>query len=50
MKNIAVGSKMKTAVRKAYHTQWSYVQGSKGDTDVKDRLWDSAGDSEGGMI
>ena len=30
--------------------QWSYMQGSKGDTDVKNRLLDSAGKGEGGMI
>jgi len=30
--------------------QWSYMQGSKGDTDVKNRLWDSAREGEGGMI
>ena len=29
---------------------WSYMQGSKGDTDVKDRLLDSVGEREGGMI
>ena len=28
----------------------SYMQGSKGDTDVKNRLLDSAGEGEGGMI
>ena len=30
--------------------QWSYFQGSKGDTDVKNRLSDSVGEDEGGMI
>ena len=30
--------------------QWSYVQGSKGDMDVKNRLLDSVGDGEGGLI
>jgi len=30
--------------------QWSYVQGSKGDTDVKKRLLDSVGEGESGMI
>ena len=30
--------------------QWSYMQGSRGDTDVKNRLLDSAGKGEGGMI
>ena len=30
--------------------QWSYMQGSKGDTDVKNRLLDSVGEGEGGMI
>ena len=30
--------------------QWSYVQVSKGDTDVKNRLLDSEGEGEGGMI
>ena len=30
--------------------QQSYLQGSKGDTDVKNRLLDSVGESEGGMI
>ena len=29
---------------------WSYMQGSKRDTDVKDRLLDSVGEGEGGMI
>ena len=29
---------------------WSYMQGSKGDTDVKNRLLDSVGESKGGMI
>ena len=28
----------------------SYVQDSKGDTDVKDRLLDTVGEGEGGMI
>ena len=28
----------------------SYMQGSKGDTDVKNRLLDSVGEGEGGMI
>ena len=27
-----------------------YVQGTKGDTDVKNRLLDSVGEGEGGMI
>ena len=31
-------------------SQWSYVQGSKGDTDVKNRLLDSVGEGESGMI
>ena len=26
------------------------MQGSKGDTDVKNRLWDSVAEGEGGMI
>jgi len=30
--------------------QWSYIQGSKGDTDVKNGLLDSVGKGEGGMI
>ena len=30
--------------------QRSYMQGSKGDTDVKNRLLDSVGEGEGGMI
>ena len=30
--------------------QQPYVQGSKGDTDVRNRLLDSAGEGEGGMI
>ena len=30
--------------------QWSYMQGSKGDADVKNRLSDSAGKGEAGMI
>ena len=29
--------------------QWSYLQGSKGDTDIKNRLLDSVRESEGGM-
>ena len=29
---------------------WSYIQGSKGDTDVKNRLLDSGGRREGGML
>ena len=29
---------------------WSYMQGSKRDTDVKNRLLDSVGEGEGGMI
>ena len=29
---------------------WSYMQGSKGDTDVKDRLLDSVGEGDGAMI
>ena len=29
---------------------WSYVQGSKGDTDVKNRFLDSVGEGEDGMI
>ena len=31
-------------------SQWSYVQGSKGDTDVKNRLLNSVGEGESGMI
>ena len=27
-----------------------YMQGSKGDTDIKDRILDTAGEREGGMI
>ena len=27
-----------------------YVQGSKGDTDIKNRLLDTVGEGEGGMI
>ena len=30
--------------------QWSYMQGSTGDTDVKNRLLDSVREDEGGMI
>ena len=30
--------------------QRSYMQGSKGDTDVKNRLLDSVGEGEGGMM
>ena len=30
--------------------QWSYIQGKKGDTEVKNRLLDSVGEGEGGMI
>ena len=30
--------------------QWSYINGSKGDPDVKKRLLDSVGKGEGGMI
>ena len=30
--------------------QWSYRQGSKGDTDVKNRVLDSTGEGGGGMI
>ena len=29
---------------------WSYVQGSKGDTDTKNRLLDTAGEGAGGLI
>ena len=29
---------------------WSYMQGSKRDTDIKNRLLDSVGEDEGGMI
>ena len=29
--------------------QWSYMQGSKGDTEVKNRILDSEGEGEGGM-
>ena len=29
---------------------WSYMQGRKGDTDIKNRLLDSVGEGEGGMI
>ena len=30
--------------------QWSYIQGSKGNTNIKNRLLDSVGEGEGGMI
>ena len=30
--------------------QWSYIQGSKGDTDIKKRLLDSVGEGKGRMI
>ena len=30
--------------------QWSYIQGSKGDADIKNKLLDSTGEREGGMI
>ena len=30
--------------------RWSYLQGSKGDADAKNRLLDSAGEGMGGMI
>ena len=30
--------------------QWSYLQGSKGDTDAENRLSDSAGEGKGGRI
>ena len=30
--------------------QWCYMQGSKGDTDIKNRLLDSAEEGEGGVI
>ena len=30
--------------------QWPYMQDSKRDTDVKNRLLDSVGEGEGGMI
>ena len=30
--------------------QWSYVQGNKGDTDIKNRRLDSVGEGEGGVI
>ena len=30
--------------------RWSYVQGGKGDTDIKNRLLDSVGEGESGMI
>ena len=30
--------------------QWSHIQGSKGDTDVKNRLLDSVGEGKGGTI
>ena len=29
---------------------WSYMQGSKGDTDIKNRLWGSEGEGEGGRV
>ena len=29
--------------------QWSYMQGSKGDTDVKNRILDLVGEGESGM-
>ena len=29
---------------------WSYMQSSKGDTDIKNRLLDSVGEGDGGMI
>ena len=29
---------------------WSYIQGSKGDTDIKNRLLNSVGEGEDGMI
>ena len=29
---------------------WPYMQDSKGDTDIKNRLLDSVGEGEGGMI
>ena len=29
---------------------WSYIQGSKGDTDINKRLLDSVGEGKGGMI
>ena len=28
----------------------SYIKGSKGDTDIKNRLLDSVGEGEGGMV
>ena len=31
-------------------SRWSYLQGSKGDADIKDRLLDTVEDGEGGMI
>ena len=39
-----------TTERLNYNNRWSYVQGSKRDTDVKNRLLDSMGEDEGGMI
>ena len=30
--------------------RWSYMQGKKGDRDIKNRLLDSVGEGEGGMI
>ena len=30
--------------------QWSYIQGSKGDTDIKKRVLDSVGEGKGRMI
>ena len=30
--------------------RWEYIQGSKRDTEVENRLWDSVGEGEGGMI
>ena len=29
---------------------WSYLQGSKGDTDIKNRLLDTVGEEDGDMI
>ena len=29
--------------------QWSYMQGSKRDTDVNNRIWDSVGEGKGGV-
>ena len=31
-------------------SRWSYLQGSKGDADIKDRLLDTVEEGEGGMI